>query len=1184
MASRRYTIGFVTLESINAYTSQLWLGANDCAKALDINLVTFSSREQKAPDATDANWLYDQVDNLVDLNALDGILVWPAGILKDHSFVEQLLARYASVPTVSLGIDIPGHYRVLMDGYTGMAQLMSHLITACERRNIAFITGTPTNCDAQIRRQAYEDTLHQYGLPVRAELIVPGAFAWDSQAIGAQAVHELLDRRGLQPDAIVASSDDLAIGVLRELHQRGIRLPETISVTGFDDIPDCISVYPALTTVAQPAYALAWHGVEMLLAIIQGKPTPEQRTIQTEVVIRHSCGARLKTHWSFTPPLADEKLLLSSAHAAADEQQRIRDYFARVRPASRRSLANALLSSRVGQANHTSPDKIEMILDSFERSMLEQNPAHFLNSVQHLLYQLGEEHVLMGWKNGLLTLLEQFVLALGEPNHALIAMRWHATAPYLCQMIQANLQFLFEQTVNAVVRYRHIQEQQLVTQLHMVSRSLLIPYDPERLAAIFARELPELGIDLAYVAIRSSFETLTDEVRLITLYDRLNDRAEAPINQVYKAAELASGRSILQDRRLSLVVVPLYSVNTYAGFVVFSFGPRDYQFYKQLGSTLGYSIVNSFLLEQVQAHANQLKTHVETRTADLLAANLQLQTEIAERISMEQELANTRDQALEASRLKSEFLATMSHEIRTPMNGITGMTELLMETELDEEQHGYAVVAYEESYKLLEIINSILDFSKIEAGKIILEERAFMLDQEIQSVIRLLAPKAQNKGIVLLSAIAPDVPQQVIGDAARLHQILINLVGNAIKFTEHGEVVITLIRAPHSSIIPTTDGTGSIVPLQITVRDTGIGMSAATLQNLFTPFTQADSSTTRRYGGTGLGLAITYRLVALMGGDIQVVSQPGDGSKFSVTLPYLCNPVSVRTSTEVATTTSLHCLLVSSSHILEKMMTNYLATWSIQMETLVAPNSGNASLLLYLYRLATEGHSLPCLLIDQQSSKLEPITLARSIRADPLLDKVYLLLITTNSMPTFHQQLLAAGFDGVITQPVTQSALYDLLAKHLPEEAPANTPDGENGSDDRHNSTQTAAGKLVLVVEDYVSNQRLALIQLKKLGYAAHVVENGQAAVDAIINSGGLYQLVLMDWQMPVMDGLEATQIIRKLEGQSGHHLPIVGMTANAFKSDRESCLAAGMDDYISKPVKREELQRVLTKWTQAAY
>ncbi len=970
--------------------------------------------------------------------------------------------------------------------------------------------------------------------------------------------------------------DDLFFGMaLEELNQRGIRLPDEISVTGFDNIPECLAVYPPLTTVDQPAYELAWRGTERLLALIQGQLTPESVLIQTEVVIRHSCGARLKSPELSISRLPDEKTATGQASGAADIQRQLKEHFLHTRGLYRRALEKAFATGRLGVAVYPSLGKLDGLLDSFTQAILEGEPAYLLNPVQHLVYQIREERELTHWKQAMLALPEQFMQALNDPTYAVAPLKQRKLILYLCQLIQANLALLFEQAENVMARYQTIQAQQMFGQLHMASRSLLIPYDPERLAAIFAQQLPPLGIDLAYVAVRSAFETATDEVRLLVIYDRQANLAEAPTNRLHKAAELASGRSIIQDRRLSLVVIPLYSANIDAGFVSFSFGPRDYQFYTQLGSTLGYSLVNGFLLDQVRAYANQLKMHVEEQTIDLRTANRQLQTEIAERSRIEEELERTRDQALEASRLKSEFLATMSHEIRTPMNGITGMTELLLDTALDEDQRSYATAAYEESYKLLEIINSILDFSKIEAGKIMLEEAEFALAQEVQSVIRLLTPKAQSKGISLLSAIAPDVPQQVIGDAVRLHQILTNLVGNAVKFTDNGEVVITIVRAPNITPLPSSLGAAPSIALQITIRDTGIGMSEATIQNLFTPFTQADSSMTRRYGGTGLGLAITHRLIELMSGEIQVVSQLGNGSKFIVTLPFRGHALASRPTTAGAEPVSLHCLTVSHNDALARVLAGYLATWSIQTEIYAEPNTGNASLLRHLYQLVTEGHPLPYLLIDQQSTKIEPITLARSLRADPLLAKVYLLLLTTNNMPAFQQQVLEAGFDGVITHPVTQSALYNLLAKRLRTGAPSTMETTQNGL----TATSTPASPLVLIAEDYATNQQLVMIQLKKLGYAAHIVEHGQAAVDAIVNNAERYQLILMDWQMPLMDGLEATQKIRELEVQTGRHIPIIGMTANAFKGDRERCLEAGMDDYVSKPVKQAELRRVLAEF-----
>ncbi|MCE7982981.1 MAG: response regulator [Caldilinea sp. CFX5] len=583
---------------------------------------------------------------------------------------------------------------------------------------------------------------------------------------------------------------------------------------------------------------------------------------------------------------------------------------------------------------------------------------------------------------------------------------------------------------------------------------------------------------------------------------------------------------------------------------------------------------------ELRALATQLEAHVAERTAALRDTNERLQQEIAERNRIEEELEQARDQAIQASRLKSEFLATMSHEIRTPMNGVTGMAELLLFTELDEEQREYATVVYEESYKLLEIINSILDFSKIEAGKLVLEEVEFTLADEIRSVNRLLETKAESKGILLMHYMAPGVPQRVIGDPVRLRQVLLNLVGNAVKFTSEGEVTILVTQAKQGAVAASCYGKPAI-PIQIAVRDSGIGMSQETLKNLFNPFTQADSSTTRRYGGTGLGLAITKRLVELMGGEITVESEPGKGARFVLTIPFRSNDVQLAVpeaqSQEVA---ALRTLIVSNSEEVRHTLCDYLATWMNSVEATVDLPGGNAGLLLHLEQAALTGEPVAVLMIDATHTELKPLLLARSVRADPRLAKLRLISFSPNQLRAFQQEMTQAGFTSVLPWPITQSALYNQFIQPLAQEL-AQTTEGDAATAPvaEEPAPSEANAKLVLVVEDYPNNQRVALAHLKKLGFAAHVVENGREAVDAVTHSRNLYQLVLMDWQMPVMDGLEATRQIRQTEAANGCHIPIIGMTANAIKGDLERCLAAGMDDYISKPVKREDLQRVLQQW-----
>lgn len=585
----------------------------------------------------------------------------------------------------------------------------------------------------------------------------------------------------------------------------------------------------------------------------------------------------------------------------------------------------------------------------------------------------------------------------------------------------------------------------------------------------------------------------------------------------------------------------------------------------------------------------KLAQKLQTKQNSLRKVNDELQKEIAERTRVEAALAQARDQALEASRLKSEFLATMSHEIRTPMNGIMGMSELLLETALDEEQREYANVVYQEAEILLGLLNNILDFSKIEAGKLVLDEGPFSLTAIVDSVMHLLLPKADQKGLALMALIDPTLPPTIVGDEIRLRQILLNLVSNAIKFTETGEVIIEIKRSKRPSLSAEPASAQSL-PIQLLVRDTGIGITATAQVRLFQSFMQADGSTTRKYGGTGLGLAITKRLVDLMNGTLTVDSTVGQGSIFTVELPLRREerspePTAPADGAVMPMTPAgdkegnwgtLRALVVSGSNEQGTLLQTYLAAWQWTTNLLCSAELTNAHLLHHLHSAIQREAPYDLVIVDLMAAQIEPVTLARSIRMDPLCRDLCLLLLADIQNLSLQNRILDAGFNAILPLPLQQSALFNYLselwlvkgacARPAPPTAPLP-------------AAVRQSARLVLLVEDHENNQRVALARLRHLGYAAHVVENGLEALHAVRQATNRYALILMDWQMPVMDGIEATRQIRQLESMSNRHIPIVGMTANAMKGDREKCLAAGMDDYVSKPMSLPDLHRILEQW-----
>jgi signal transduction histidine kinase/DNA-binding LacI/PurR family transcriptional regulator/CheY-like chemotaxis protein len=1056
----RYTIGLLTQGAIDPNNRAIWSGAAAAARDTGMNLICFPGRTIRSPAEFEAqsNIIYD----LIDSRTLDGLVVWGLTPWLDVEETWAFLRRYRSLPIVTTGILLDGMPGVSVDNYHGMREVVTHLIDEHGRRQIAFIRGPAFHQEAIDRYQAYLDVLAERGIPLDPELIYQGNFKENGGVAGAQ---ELLDRRKVKFDALVAASDNMAIGAMKTLQARGVRVPADVSIAGLNGEDQGLVITPPLTTSPLHFYEQAYQATQMVLTMLRGGQVPQRVVLPTRMVVRQSCGcpdplivhARAIPFVEKTQSSTDEIRLLNSAvfgEGDASLQLQPGDRIRMTFP----HLLKAFLSAARGKS---ADDFLGLLVDSLQQTASEGDAYtrwhEIISLLRHFaLSQLTEADTRLQVEN----LAQQARVAVGES-----ARRWYA--------------------------YQTLQADEKLHILGEINQSLSITTSIEELAGVLERALPLLNISSCYLSLYEDPQNPAEQARLIIAYEQGQHRELEPGGRLFPSRRLIPDGILAADRRHSLVVIPLHFREDQLGYAIFDADPREEAIYEILGGQISAALKRTLLTER----------------------NIRLYNEAVE----------ARRAAEEANLLKSRFLSMVSHELRTPLALIVGTIEMM-----GQEESAGCLPPLPDSYRkdmdciqtsaqhLSRLIGDVLDLASDQAGELRLAREPLDMKEILEEVALLGKSLAREKGLTWQEVIPPVLPL-VWGDRTRLRQVTLNLVSNAVKFTERGKVALIVEAAPNT--------------ITVQVQDTGMGIPLSEQQTIFDEFRRSERSVERGYGGMGLGLAISRRLIELHGGQIGVLSSGEEetGSTFYFTIPVLSDTTFLLDTSQGR---RRRVLLLAESAYAAQPVVDHLRGKGFDVEAIgIDQDAGWLNQVI----AAPPG----AVVLDFQPATERGWDLMRTLRQSA----------QTRDIPVIFYALSGDRSLGATLE-------IDYMAKPIGSLELAQALERLGLGGERKHQT-------ILVVDDdpYVLDMHIRMLENQVPGCETLKAHNGREALQVMGQQRP--DLVLLDLMMPEMDGFAVLEAMR--EQESTRKIPVIVLTAQILTAPDMARLQQGVAAVLGK-------------------